>query len=116
METKENRIRFYRDLAARFRADLIGSKLYLIPRFSLDAAAARLGVSRYNISHAVNVCLGKNFCRIVNELRIAEAVRLMQALGAGSSESTGSHSRSASLTARPSCASARRSRGCRPRN
>lgn len=81
MDTTENRIRFYRDLAARFRDGLIEHKLYLDPRFSLDDAAARLGVSRYDLSRAANGFLGMSFCRMVNELRIAEALRLMRSPG-----------------------------------
>lgn len=78
MDKTENRTCFYRDLADRFRNDTIGNKLYLDPRFSLDDAAVRLGVSRHKLSQAVNEYLGKSFCRLVNELRIAEAVRIMQ--------------------------------------
>lgn len=82
MDTKDNRNRFFRDLAERFRSEVIDGRLYLIPQLSLDDVASHLGVSRYNLSHAVNDCLGKNFCRFVNELRIAEAARLMREPGA----------------------------------
>lgn len=78
MDTKETRTQFCRNLAAKFHSDAIGNKLYLDPHFTLDAAAGRLGVSRHQLSQAVNKCLGKSFCRLFNELRIAEAVRLMQ--------------------------------------
>lgn len=81
MDTNETRTHFFRNLAAQFRSDAIGNKLYLDPRFSLDDAAARLGVSRHKLSQAVNECMGKSFCRMFNELRIAEAVRLMQSPG-----------------------------------
>lgn len=78
MDTNEKRINFYRELAERFCCDVTGNKLYLDPGCSLDNASARLGVSRHELSHAVNGCLGKNFSRLVNELRIAEAVRIMR--------------------------------------
>ncbi|WP_418991198.1 helix-turn-helix domain-containing protein [Alistipes sp.] len=83
MDTKDHRIRFYRDLAARLRDELTEHKLYLDPRFSLDDAASRLGVSRYDLSRAANGLLGTSFCRLVNELRIAEALRLMRSPGGG---------------------------------
>lgn len=79
---KENRTLFFRNLAERFQNEVIGGKLYLKPRLSLDDVALHLGESRYNLSHAVNECLGKSFCRLVNELRIAEAVRIMREPGA----------------------------------
>lgn len=78
METKGKYHHFYRDLAARFRRDVVGNKLYLDPHFTLDAAAGRQGVTRHDLPHAVTRCLGKSFCRLVNELRIAEALRIMQ--------------------------------------
>lgn len=78
MDKTENRTCFYRDLAERFRNDTIGNKLYLDPGYSLDTAADRLGVLRYDLSRAVNGWLGKGFCRHVNELRIAEAERIMR--------------------------------------
>lgn len=78
----ENRTLIFRNLAERFQSEVIGGRLYLTPRLSLDDVASRLGESRYNISHAVNECLGKSFCRFVNELRIAEAVRIMREPGA----------------------------------
>lgn len=75
---KENRTRFYLDLAERFCDEVIHRKRYLTPRYSLDDAASRLGASRYDLSHAVNDCLGKSFCRFVNELRVADAMHLMR--------------------------------------
>lgn len=78
MDKTENKTCFYRNLADRFRNDTIGNKLYLDPGFSVDTAAARLDVSRHNLSIAMNSYLGKNFCRQVNELRIAEAERIMR--------------------------------------
>lgn len=79
---KENRTLILQNLAERFQNEVIDGRLYLTARLSLDDMASRLGESRYNISHAVNECLGKSFCRFVNELRIAEAVRLMRQSGA----------------------------------
>lgn len=76
---KKNRNLVIQNLAERFRNDVIGCRLYLTPRLSLDDVAGRLGVSRYTLSHAVNDSLGISFCQFVNELRIAEAIRLMQA-------------------------------------
>lgn len=76
---KKNRSMFLRDLAERFRHEVTEGKLYLTPRLSLDDVSLRLGESRYDLSHAVNDCLGVGFCRFVNELRIAEAIRLLQA-------------------------------------
>lgn len=78
---KEDRILFFRDLAERFRTEVVDGRLYLIPRLSLDDVASRLGESRYNLSHAVNEHLGVSFCRFLNERRIAEVVRLIEAPG-----------------------------------
>lgn len=78
MEKKGKHTDFYRKLAARFHQDLVGNKLYLDPHFTLNAAAGRQGVTRHDLSHAVNNYFEKNFSRLVNELRIAEVVRIMQ--------------------------------------
>lgn len=78
---KEDRILFFRNLAERFRTEVVDGRLYLIPRLSLDDVASRLGVSRYNLSYAVNEYLGVSFCRFLNERRIAEVVRLIEAPG-----------------------------------
>ena len=73
----ENRKAYFENLAVRFRELVVSEKLYLQLHLSLDDVAARLEVSRYNLSHAVNNYLGKSFLTFIDALRIEEAVRLM---------------------------------------
>ena len=68
---------YFENLAVRFRELVVSEKLYLQLHLSLDDVAARLEVSRYNLSHAVNNYLGKSFLTFIDALRIEEAVRLM---------------------------------------
>jgi AraC-like DNA-binding protein len=56
---------------------LEGEKPFLNESLSLVEVAARLGVSRSDLSHVVNTRLGVNFSTLISRYRVAEASRLL---------------------------------------
>ena len=61
-------------LVARLRAALERDRLYRDSELTLDALAARVGVSANVASHALNAGLGGSFSELVNRLRLADVM------------------------------------------
>lgn len=73
----ENREKYFRDLAEDFRETAVSEKLYTRIGLTLDDAADRMKVSRYDLSRAINKYLGGSFPTFINGLRMQEALRLL---------------------------------------
>lgn len=73
----EQRKEYFQNIAAKSQKLVLEEKLYLNTKLSLDDVAARLVVSRYNLSHAINNYLGKSFLTFINELRLQAALQMM---------------------------------------
>ena len=69
----------YDDLIARLELLFESEKLYLQPDVRITAVADQLHSSKTNLSKAIKMKTGKNFCQLVHYYRVREAMRLYAA-------------------------------------
>ena len=69
----------YDDLISRLELLFESDKLYLQPEVRITAVADMLHSSKTNLSKAIKMKTGKNFCQMVHYYRVREAMRLYAA-------------------------------------
>lgn len=81
MVMSELREEFLHALSERFRDMVLREQMHRQQHLTLEDMAARLEVSRGDLSYAVNPYLGKSFVRFINDLRIVDALDLLRMPG-----------------------------------
>lgn len=66
----------YDELIARMEILFENEKLFLQPEVRVTAVAEMLNTSKTNLSRAIKMKTGKNFCQLVHYYRVREAMRL----------------------------------------
>ncbi|MBO4571589.1 MAG: AraC family transcriptional regulator [Bacteroidales bacterium] len=69
----------YDNLIARLELLFESEKLYLEPEVRITSVAEQLRTSKTNLSKAIKMKTGKNFCQLVHYYRVREAMRLYAA-------------------------------------
>ena len=69
----------YDNLISRLELLFEGEKLYLQPEVRITTVADMLHSSKTNLSKAIKMKTGKNFCQLVHSYRVREAMRLYAA-------------------------------------
>ena len=69
----------YDDLISRLELLFESQKLFLQPEVRITSVADMLHTSKTNLSKAIKMKTGKNFCQMVHHYRIREAMRLYAA-------------------------------------
>ena len=69
----------YDELISRLELIFETEKIYLQPEIRITAVADMLHTSKNNVSKAIKMKTGKNFCQLVHSYRVREAMRLYAA-------------------------------------